>query len=106
MPDDGDRAMSKVGEAGDDRAVVGKAPVAVNLDKVAHQQLDVVERLRPIGVPREAHALDRAARFRAGQVSRRGAVAAILAAARLMSVVIAFQFYPRPKNFSNTARAS
>ena len=79
MPDDRNRAMPEIGEAGDDRAVIGEAAVAVDLEKVAHQQVDVVERLRPIGMPREAHALDRAARLRSLRLGRRDSVAAILA---------------------------
>ena len=62
MPDHCDRAMPKICEARDDRAVVGEMPVAMYLDKVAHQQIDIVERLWPIRMPREADALDCAAR--------------------------------------------
>ena len=106
MPDHRNRAMSKIGEAGDDRAVVGEVAVAVDLDKVAHQQVDIIERLWAIGMPREAHALDCAARIRSLRLGGRDSVAAVLKPARLVSVLIAFQFHPRLKNFSNNARAS
>jgi hypothetical protein len=63
MPDHCDRAMPKVCKARHDRAVVGKVTVAMYLDKVPHQQVDVVEGLRPIRMPRKADALDCAARI-------------------------------------------
>ena len=58
MTDDRDRAAPEVTEARDDRAVVGEAAIAVNLEKVAHQMLDVVQRLRPRGIAREAYSFD------------------------------------------------
>ena len=106
MPHDGDRAASKIGKAGDDRAVVGEVAVAVYLDKVAHQQVDVVERLRPIGMAREANALDRAAWLRGWSFDRRNFDCAIFSGARFMSVRIRFQFDSRLKNFPNNATAS
>ena len=66
--------------------------VAVDLDKVAHQQFDVIQGLWAIRMPRQAHALDRAARLRSLRLGRRDSVAAVFGAARLMSVVIVFQF--------------
>ena len=39
----------KVREARDDRAVIGKAAVAMNLEEILEQPLNVVERLRPSG---------------------------------------------------------
>ena len=38
-----------VGEAADDRVVVGEAAVAVQLVEAGEQPLDVVERVRPVG---------------------------------------------------------
>ena len=57
VADERDRAPVEAAEAGDDRRVVGAAAVAVELDPVVEQPLDVVERVRPVLVPRE---LDRA----------------------------------------------
>ena len=78
MPHDRDRAMAKVREARDDRAVVGEMAVAVDLDKVAHQQVDVIERLRTIRMPRQAHTLDRTTRLLSLRLGRRDSVAAVL----------------------------
>jgi hypothetical protein len=66
MADDCDRAASEVAQAGDDRAVVGEAAIAVKLEKVAQEMLDVVQGLRPRWIAREAHALDGAERGRRG----------------------------------------
>ena len=59
VADERDRAAVELAEAGDDRAVVGAAAVAVQLDPVVEDPSDVVERVRPVGVPGE---LDRAPR--------------------------------------------
>src|SRR4051812_4862728 len=40
-------------DAGDERAVVGAAAVAVQLDPVVEDARDIVERVRPVGMPRE-----------------------------------------------------
>ena len=44
-------------EAADDRGIVGEAAIAVQLDEVGHQALDVVERVGAGGVSRELHLL-------------------------------------------------
>ena len=59
VPDDRDRLPLVVGEAGDDRVIVGEAAIAVQLVEVGEQPLDVVERVRPVRVPRHQHALPR-----------------------------------------------
>ena len=53
VADERDRAAVELPEPGDDRAVVGAAAVAVQLDPVVEDPLDVVERVRPLRVPRE-----------------------------------------------------
>src|SRR5579862_5731867 len=106
MPDYCDRAMAKIREARHYRAVVGEVPVTMYLDKITHQQVDVIERLRAIRMPCEAHAFDCAARIRSLRLGRRDSVAAVPAAPRLISVVIAFQFLSALKNSSNNERAS
>src|SRR5581483_7837478 len=57
MADQRDRATVEAAEAGDDRGAVGPHAVAVELDPVLEEALDVVQRVRAILVPRE---LDRA----------------------------------------------
>ena len=59
MADDGDRLSAVLGEPADDRMIVGEAPVAVELVPAGEQPLDVVERVRPVRVPRHEHALPR-----------------------------------------------
>src|SRR5208283_638813 len=86
MTHDGDRPASEIGEPRHDRSVVGEAPVPMYLDKVAHQQVDVIERLRAIGMPRQANALDRARRLQPRRLSRRDIDPATFRATRLMSV--------------------
>jgi hypothetical protein len=54
-----DCAPSKISETRHDRAVVSKTPIAMNLEKIPHQQIDIVQSLRPIRMPRQAHALNR-----------------------------------------------
>ena len=46
VADDQHRLPLVVGEAGDDGVIVGEAAVAVDLDEVGEQPLDVVERVR------------------------------------------------------------
>ena len=53
VADQRDRATVEPAEAGDERAVVGAAAVAVQLDPVVEDPVDVVERVRPVLVPRE-----------------------------------------------------
>src|ERR687885_1951593 len=48
-----DRSAVEAADPGDDRAVVGARTVAVELDPVHEQPLDVVERVRPVLVTRE-----------------------------------------------------
>ncbi len=57
LADEHDGAAVELPEAGDHRAVVAEPPVAVQLEPVVEQPLDVIERVRTILVPRE---LDRA----------------------------------------------
>ncbi len=57
VADERDRAAVDLAETGDERAVVRAAAVAVELDPVVDEPLDVVERVRPLGMARE---LDRA----------------------------------------------
>src|SRR5438270_220746 len=45
--------VAEAGEAGADRPVVAERPVAVQLDELVADHVDVVERLRPLLVPRE-----------------------------------------------------
>ena len=53
VTDDRNRPVGEETESGDDGLVVGKAAVAVDLDEVGRQRLDVVERIRPPGMPRD-----------------------------------------------------
>ena len=53
LADDRDRATVEPAEAGDDRGVVGAEAVAVQLEEVVEQALDVVERERALVVSRE-----------------------------------------------------
>ena len=47
MADEHDAEVAQAGEAGADGAVVAEGPVAVQLDELVEDQVDVVERLRP-----------------------------------------------------------
>ena len=53
VPDEDDRAPAELPEARDERMVVRAAPVAVQLEEVLEDPLDVVERVRPVRVPSE-----------------------------------------------------
>ena len=53
MADERNRAAAEAADAGDERPVVRPPPVAVQLDEVVQQPLDVVERVRPLGMARE-----------------------------------------------------
>ena len=53
VPDEHDRPAVELPDARDERAVVGAAAVAVQLDPVVDETRDVVERVRPIRVARE-----------------------------------------------------
>ena len=59
VPDDDDRPPAKAGETGDDGRVVAEAAVAVKLDEVREDPIDVVERVRAVRVPGELHLLPR-----------------------------------------------
>src|SRR5690242_11912653 len=48
LPDEDDRAAAELAEAGDHRTVVAERPVAVQLEPVLEQAVDVVERVRPV----------------------------------------------------------
>src|SRR6185312_8327403 len=50
LPDEDDRAVAEPAEAGDHRAVVTQRPVAVELEPVVEQALDVVERVGAVVV--------------------------------------------------------
>jgi len=52
VADDGDGDIVDPGEAGDNRAIVGEAPVAMDFEKFADQGGDVIERLRPRRIAR------------------------------------------------------
>src|ERR1700737_2595682 len=75
MAHDRDRAAAEVAESRHDRAVISETAVAVNLEKVAHQVLDVVQGLRARRIARQTHAFDRTRRC--GR--RRGACGGVLA---------------------------
>ena len=53
VADEGDRAAAEAADAGYERLVVRPPAVAVQLDEVVQQPLDVVERVRPVGMARE-----------------------------------------------------
>src|SRR5207244_13028237 len=57
MADDHDRAAREAREPADDGAVVGEAPITVQLHELRAQPPDVVERRRTIGMARELYAL-------------------------------------------------
>ncbi len=57
MADHGDGLVVKEREAGDDRGVVAEPPVAVELRELGEQPIDVVQRRRPVRMPRDLHAL-------------------------------------------------
>ena len=46
-------------ETGHDGGIVAEAPVAVDFVEIRENPLDVVERMRPLGMPRQQHALPR-----------------------------------------------
>ena len=53
MADEHDLDVVEVREAGDDRLVVAQGPVAVQLEELVEDQLDVIAGLRPLLVPRD-----------------------------------------------------
>ena len=53
VADDQNFVAVKAGHAADDGGVVAKAAVAVNFAEVGEHALDVVERLRPLRMPRQ-----------------------------------------------------
>src|SRR5207302_6809018 len=53
VSDETDGAPVEAADAGDDRRIVGTRAVAVQLDPVLEQPLDVVQRVRPVLVPGE-----------------------------------------------------
>src|SRR6186997_836158 len=53
LADDHDRLAAETPEAGDERRVLGASPVAVQLDKVLEESLDVVEGVRALRVARQ-----------------------------------------------------
>ena len=59
MPDDRDGDTPEDREPGDDRRIVGVLPVAMELDEVGHERLDVVERIGAPGMPRDERLLPR-----------------------------------------------
>jgi hypothetical protein len=59
MADDEHFVLIESCEAGQQRAIVAKAAVAVQFDKVFEHQRDIVGRVRPILMPRDLHNLPR-----------------------------------------------
>ena len=57
LADDHDGALFEPAHAGDDGVVVGEEAVAVDLVEIGEQALDVVERMRALGMARQLHAL-------------------------------------------------
>src|SRR6185369_10190122 len=57
VADDRDAPAAERGEAGDDGRIVRVRAVAMHLDPVLHQIVDVVERIRPILMARDQHLL-------------------------------------------------
>ena len=57
VPDQRDRAALELADPGHDRVVVHPAAIAVQLEEVVEDPLDVVERVRPLLVARELDAL-------------------------------------------------
>jgi hypothetical protein len=53
VPDENDRPPVEAADPAHDRGVIGPGAVSVQLDEVLQQTFDVVERIRPILVPRE-----------------------------------------------------
>ena len=51
------RTSIEPAHAGDDRVVVGECAIAVQFMKSGEQPLDVIERMRTLGMTRELHAL-------------------------------------------------
>src|SRR5579885_2079593 len=58
MADDCDRILAEIAEARDDRSVIGKPPVAMKLKELSKQRIDVIQRLRPHRIAREANPFD------------------------------------------------
>ena len=71
VADDQHRVLVVARQAGDDGVVVGEAAIAVDLDEVGEQPLDVVERRRPRRMPRHQHALPRRQRARRARCADR-----------------------------------
>src|SRR5262245_16541147 len=57
MAHEGDRPVRKPGKAGDHRRVLSPRAVAVQLDEVVEDPLDVVQRVRTVRVTRELDVL-------------------------------------------------
>ena len=51
------RATREVRQAGHNRGIVAKRPVAMNLLEVRQQTLDIIERVRPLGMTGQQYAL-------------------------------------------------
>ena len=51
MPDDDDAASVEARQTADDRRIIGKSPIAVQLLPIGEQMLDIIERVRPIRMP-------------------------------------------------------
>ena len=52
-----DRLFVVVGKPRDDRLVVAKAPIAVNLGEAGPESRDIVEQIRPLRMARDEHPL-------------------------------------------------
>ena len=65
--DDHDAVFAQLGKTADHRAVLGKQPVAVQFLKIGEGVLDIIQRVRAFGMPRELDALP------GGEVQRKSA---------------------------------
>ena len=55
--DDHDAVFAQPGKAADHRAVLGKQPVAVQFLKIGERPVEVIQRVGPLGMPRQLDAL-------------------------------------------------
>ncbi len=68
LPDDHDGPSLEEGEAADNRGIVGEGAVAVKLAEIRKEALDVIERVRALGMARELNALPGGVRYCDGLV--------------------------------------
>src|SRR5208282_415776 len=103
MPHDGDLMLAEVAEPRHDRAVIGEAPIAVKLDEVADQRINVIERLRAERIARQPHALDRAEALAGGGSAHRGGRGSVRA--RFQTILQACSSHGRAKNSASNLSA-